>query len=77
MITRRFALRPRHLMIAGAVVQSYAEVARAERQSAIARETIVAREGSLRLVEVRVRNRLASRLDAEAAGVLASIRGFV
>ena len=66
----RYDAAAARLMIAGAVVQSYAEVARAERQSAIARETIVAREGSLRLVEVRVRNRLASRLDAEAAGTL-------
>jgi NodT family efflux transporter outer membrane factor (OMF) lipoprotein len=58
------------LMLAGAVVQSYAEVARAERRAAIAQTTIGTREQSARLVDARVRNRLASRLDAQAAGTL-------
>ena len=58
------------LMIAGSVMQSYAEVARAERQAAIATRTIAARERSVRLIDARVRNRLASRLDQQAAGTL-------
>lgn len=58
------------LMLAGAVVQSYVEVARAERRAAIAARTIKAREGSLSLVQVRERNQLASRIDVTAAGTL-------
>lgn len=58
------------LMLAGAVVQTYVDLARAERQAAIARAAIATREGSLRLTQVRVRNRLASRLDTEAASTL-------
>ncbi|WP_375270255.1 efflux transporter outer membrane subunit [Sphingomonas sp.] len=58
------------LMIAGSVMASYAEVARAERQAAIATRTIAAREQSVRLINARVRNRLASRLDQQAAGTL-------
>ncbi|MEH3046351.1 efflux transporter outer membrane subunit [Sphingomonas adhaesiva] len=58
------------LMLAGAVVQSYAEVARAERRAAIATRTIATREQSLGLVRVRERNRLASRIDVEAANTL-------
>lgn len=58
------------LMIAGSVMGSYAEVARAERQAAIATRTIAAREQSVRLIDARVRNRLASRLDQQAAGTL-------
>lgn len=58
------------LMLAGSVVQAYSDVIRAERQAAIARETIVARQNNLRLVEVRVRHLLASKLDSEAATTL-------
>lgn len=58
------------LMLAGAVVQSYAEVARAERRAAIATRTIGTRERSVQLVNARVRNRLSSRLDATAATTL-------
>lgn len=58
------------LMLAGAVVQSYAEVARAELATAIATRTIAAREGSLSLVRVRERNRLASGIDVAAANTL-------
>ncbi len=58
------------LMLAGSVVQSYVEVARAERRAAIAARTISAREGSLSLVQTRERNRLASRIDTAAAGTL-------
>ena len=64
------------LMLAGSVVQAYSDVVRAERQSAIARETIAARENNLRLVDVRVRHQLASKLDTEgAATLLAQARG--
>ena len=58
------------LAIAGSVVETYLGLVRAERQAAIARETIVAREGSLRLTQVQIRHQLASRLDAQAAGTL-------
>ncbi|PZQ58913.1 MAG: RND transporter [Sphingomonas taxi] len=58
------------MMLAGAVVQSYAEVARAERRAAIAARTITTREGSLALVRTRERNRLASRIDTTAATTL-------
>lgn len=58
------------LMLAGAVVQSYVEVARAERQAAIAARTITTREQSLGLVQTRERNRLASRIDVAAARTL-------
>ena len=72
----RLDLEAARLMLAGSVVAAYADLARAETQAAIARQTVTAREGNLRLVEVRVRNRLASRLDSEAAGtLLAEARG--
>lgn len=58
------------LMLAGSVVAAYVEVARAERVAAIARATIATRARAVRLVEVRVRSNLASRLDAQAAGTL-------
>ena len=58
------------LMLAGSVVQAYADLFRAERRAAIARDTVAARQGNLRLVEVRVRNRLASRIDSQAAATL-------
>ncbi len=57
-------------MLAGAIVTTYAEIARAERIGAIARETIATRERALRLVNSRVENRLASKLDAQAAATL-------
>lgn len=58
------------LMLAGSVVQTYLELYRAETQASIARRTITTREGTVRLVQVRIRNQLASRLDAEAATTL-------
>lgn len=58
------------LMLAGAVVQSYVEVARAERRAAIAERTIRTRQGSLDLVQARERSQLASRIDVTAAGTL-------
>ncbi len=58
------------LMLAGSIVATYVEVARAECVAAIARETIATRERAVRLVNVRVENKLASKLDAEAATTL-------
>ncbi|MCU6455351.1 efflux transporter outer membrane subunit [Sphingomonas sp. A2-49] len=58
------------LAIAGAVVQTYIDLARAEAEATIARRTIATRQDSVRLVGVRVRNRLASKLDATAAQTL-------
>lgn len=66
----RFDAAATRVMIAAAVVQSYAELARAERQAGIARDTVATRQASLRLVEVRIRNRLASKLDSTAATTL-------
>lgn len=58
------------LALAGSVVQTYIELARAEKLAALAQRTIATREGSLRLVQVRIRNKLASDLDAQAAQTL-------
>lgn len=58
------------LMLAASVVTAYAEVARAERIGFLARQTISARERAVRLVNVRVRSNLASKLDAQAANTL-------
>jgi NodT family efflux transporter outer membrane factor (OMF) lipoprotein len=58
------------LAIAGSVVQTYIDLARAEAEAVIARRTIATRTESLRLVEVRIRNRLASDLQATAAQTL-------
>lgn len=58
------------LMLAGSAVQTYFELVRAERQAAIARATVAARQGNVRLVQVRIRNQLASKLDLQAATTL-------
>lgn len=58
------------LALAGSVTQAYIELARAERLATIAQQTIDTRQGSLRLVQVRVHNKLASDLDAQAAETL-------
>lgn len=64
------------LMLAGAVVQTYLNLARAERQAEIAQDAIRTREGSLKLTRIRIRNQLASKLDATAAEtLLAQARG--
>ncbi|KQT32754.1 RND transporter [Sphingomonas sp. Leaf412] len=65
-----YDLAAARLMLAGSVTRSYAEVARAERRAAIAKASIATRRRSLGLVDARVRNRLASRLDHEAARTL-------
>ena len=58
------------LAIAGSVVQTYIDLARAEAEAGIARRTIATRQESLRLVDIRIRNRLASNLQATAAQTL-------
>ncbi len=58
------------LAIAGSVVQTYIDLARAEAEAVIARRTIATRQESLRLVNVRIRNRLVSNLQATAAQTL-------
>jgi len=58
------------LALSGAVVQTYIDLERAEAQAAIATRTIATRENSLRLVNVRIRNQLASKLDAQAGSTL-------
>ena len=58
------------LMLEGAIVSTYLEVVRAERQAALAQRTIAARTQSLQLTDVRIRSNLASKLDREAAGTL-------
>ncbi|WP_425228313.1 efflux transporter outer membrane subunit [Sphingomonas sp.] len=55
------------LAIAGSVTQAYLELARAEAQATIARETIATRQGSLRLVRIQIRNQLASHVQEQAA----------
>lgn len=58
------------LSLSGAVVAAYLDLARAERQSAIAQRTVAAREGNLRLVATLIGNQLASDLDRQAAATL-------
>jgi NodT family efflux transporter outer membrane factor (OMF) lipoprotein len=58
------------LALTGSVVSTYLDLVRAEAQGRIAQRTIDARTGSLRLVDVRIRNRLASQLDRQAAVTL-------
>jgi NodT family efflux transporter outer membrane factor (OMF) lipoprotein len=60
-------LEAARLALAGAVVQTYVNMARAEMQAGIARRTIATRQDSLRLITVRIRNNLASKLDAQGA----------
>jgi len=63
-------LEAARLALAGSVASTYLDLARAEAQGRIARATIAAREGSLRLVDARIRNRLASGIDRQAAATL-------
>ena len=58
------------LTLSGAVVQTYVDMARTEMQAGIAQRTIATRENSLRLVNVRIRNNLSSKLEAQAATTL-------
>ncbi len=64
------------LAIAGSVVQTYIDLARAEQAAALARRTIATRAESVRLVNIRIRNHLSSKLDATAGEtLLAQARG--
>ena len=58
------------LALSASVVSTYLDLVRAEAQTRIAQRTIDARTGSLRLVDVRIRNRLASELDRQSAVTL-------
>jgi len=66
----RLDARAARLAIASSVVQSYAEMARAERQVAVAARALATREGARRLTRVQVRQGLAARLDLAAGDVL-------
>ena len=58
------------LALTGAVAQTYVELARTERQIAIAQANIGQRDHALKLTQVRIRSGLASTLDARAAETL-------
>jgi NodT family efflux transporter outer membrane factor (OMF) lipoprotein len=58
------------LALSASVVSTYLDLVRAEAQGRIAERTIAARTGSLRLVDVRIRNRLASEIDRQSATTL-------
>jgi NodT family efflux transporter outer membrane factor (OMF) lipoprotein len=58
------------LALSASVVSTYLDLVRAEAQGRIAERTIAARTGSLRLVNVRIRNRLASEIDRQSATTL-------
>jgi NodT family efflux transporter outer membrane factor (OMF) lipoprotein len=55
------------LALAGAVAQAYIDLARAEAGAAVAGRTVATRANSLRLIDIRIRNQLASQLDGQAA----------
>jgi len=58
------------LALAGSVVQTYVELARAERQVALAQSTITQREQSAKFARIRVRSQLDSNIDVQAADAL-------
>lgn len=58
------------LALTGAVAQTYVELARTERQIAIAEANIAQRERALQLTQVRIRSGLASTLDQRGAETL-------
>jgi NodT family efflux transporter outer membrane factor (OMF) lipoprotein len=60
------------LALTGAVAQTYVELARAERQIAIAQANLAQRDKALQLVHARIRSQLASDLDVRAAETLAA-----
>lgn len=55
------------LALAGSVVETYLDLARAEAQAAIAGRTVAAREASLWLVRAQIRHQLASKAQEAAA----------
>lgn len=58
------------LALAGSVAQTYVELARAERQASIARQTLATRTRSLTLVQARIRHQLGNQIDASSAQTL-------
>jgi NodT family efflux transporter outer membrane factor (OMF) lipoprotein len=58
------------LALASSIAQTYVNLTLAEQQAAIARDAIGTRRQSLHLVQVQVRNKLASQLQIEAANTL-------
>lgn len=58
------------LALSGSVVQTYIELARAERQIALAQSTLSQRDQSLKLAHLRVKSQLASDIDVRAAETL-------
>ena len=55
------------LALAGSVVETYLDLARAEAQAGIATRNVAARDDSLRLVRAQIRNQLASKVQEAAA----------
>lgn len=58
------------LALASSIAQAYVNMTLAEQQAKIAQDTIGTRRQSLHLVQVQVRNKLASQLQIEAANTL-------
>ena len=58
------------LALSASVVSTYLDLVRAEAQGRIAERTIATRASSLRLIDVRIRNRLASELDRQSSVTL-------
>lgn len=63
------------IALTASVAQTYVELVRAERLAAIAGEFVTSRQQSLRLVQSRIRNGLASNFDARAAEALLTEAG--
>lgn len=58
------------LALTGTIAQTYVELARAERQIALAQSTVDQRNHAVQLAEVRKKSRLSSDIDVRAAGAL-------
>ncbi|MGN6377059.1 MAG: efflux transporter outer membrane subunit [Sphingomonas sp.] len=58
------------LALAGSVVQTYVELARAERQIALAQSTVDQRDHAVSLARVRVKSQLSSDIDVRASETL-------
>lgn len=63
----RIDIAAARLSLTGAIAQTYVELARAERQIALAAATVEQRDTALRLARIRVQSRLASDIDLRAA----------
>lgn len=58
------------LALTGTIAQTYVDLVRAERLSAVARDFVTSRQQSLALARTRIRSQLASNFDARAAETL-------